>query len=174
MSLSSAIDKLKSSKMFKNKKVVYAFVISLLVVAAAICLSSFSNKQVKQNKTTEQSEAAAVSSLTLQYSKEVSSSLQNLLMSVDGLSNVKVVVIVESSPKIEYLFTGAEQNQTVVYDKQSSVSRPAVVRELLPKINGILIVARGANNVSLKNKLMIAISATYGVDISRIDILEGK
>lgn len=175
MSISDAVSKLKNAKIFKDKRVLKIFAILLIIVALAIFASTF----IKPAKTTSLQNAItnqtdSTSSLALDYSNQLSKSLQTMLSSVNGLDNVKVVVVVESSPTTKYLYSGQDQNQTVVLEKQNSATKPIAVVELLPKITGILIVAKGANNLSLKNKLLNAISTTYSVDISKIDILEGK
>ena len=163
--------KIKGIKLFQNKHIRLAIIILFVCIAALIFLSTFSSKESKEQNLTN----TQITSSALEYSKSVSDNLKDILSSVKGLSNVKVTVVVESSPTIKYLTVEAGDNTSVIYSKQSSSSgSPVVVAELLPKITGILIVAKGTNDLKLKNNLLNAISATYGVDIAKIDILEGK
>lgn len=175
MSVSGLIEKLKSSKLLKNKFVIRTLIGLLCIAALLIFASTYfgktsSKKQIAQ--TTQQQVSYSCS--VLDYSQKVSDQIESLLSNVGGLSNVKVVVVVESSPEIKYLVSGSGESATIVLEKQSSSSKPVVTLELAPKIKGILIVAKGTNNLILKNKVISALSATYSVDISKIDILEGK
>lgn len=164
--------KLLGIKIFKNKHVKVAIIILLVCIAGLIFVSAVVplNTDAKTEKQNSTSQFSASS-----YAKEVQNNLEEVLGNVKGLSNVKVLVVVESSPTIKYLTIDNNGEIQVVYNKQTSTSSsPAIVGEMLPKITGILIVAKGTNDLRLKNNLLNAISATYGVDIAKIDILEGK
>ena len=173
MNISKLIEKIKSKKIFKNKLVITLVVCVLIAVAMMIFVSTFTDKKEKvSNK--NNAVVASCSSSVLEYSNAVASQIENMLSSVNGLSNIKVVVVVESAPQIRYLMSGDGETQNIILEKQSSITKPVVVTELAPKINGILIVAKGANNLLVKNKVISALSAVYSVDMSKIDILEGK
>lgn len=165
------LERIRNIKIFKNKHIKIAVIILLVCIASLLFFSSVSlPKKEQQSATKIQTQSSA-----LEYSKEVGANLQEILSGVKGLTNVKVSVVVESSPTLKYLTIQNGENISVVFDKQSSTTNsPVVVAELLPKITGILIVAKGTNDLKLKNNLLNAISATYGVDIAKINILEGK
>ena len=165
------LERIRNIKIFKNKHIKIAVIILLVCIASLLFFSSVSlPKKEQQSATKIQTQSSA-----LEYSKEVGANLQEILSGVKGLTNVKVSVVVESSPTLKYLTIQNGENVSVVFDKQSSTTNsPVVVAEMLPKITGILIVAKGTNDLKLKNNLLNAISATYGVDIAKINILEGK
>jgi stage III sporulation protein AG len=58
--------------------------------------------------------------------------------------------------------------------KNGSTYQPVVVTQFLPQITGVLVVANGVSNLQIKNNLINAISSVYNLNISCIDILEGK
>jgi len=173
MNISGIIAKLKLSKILKNKLVVRLVVCLLAVVALGIFASTFINKKSTKTSSQVSSTSTTYSSSVLAYSRAIASQIEDMLAGVKGLNNVKVVVVAESSPEIKYLKSG-EGNESIILEKQSSITKPVIVTELTPRINGILIVADGATNLLLKNKVISALSAVYSVDSAKIDILEGK
>ena len=160
-------DKLSGlKKIFANKKlVIYLSVAVLSIIAIMIFSSSFTKTTSKPNT------SSSVTQTNLNYAENLESRIENLICSVSGVTSAKVVVYVESSTKKEYLTNSAGD---VVTTKDSSGTCPVVVQETLPKITGILICYGGTKDVATKNNILRAISSTFNVDISKIDILEGK
>lgn len=158
---------LTSKFSIKNKNILLVICIVIVCVVVVLFTTNTSTKQ-KDNQSQQYTFDA------LSYADSVSKNLEETLSSVKGISNVKVVVVVEQSPQTEYLLEGKSDEQVVSYFKNGSTYEPVVVTQFLPKITGILIVAKGTNDLALKNKLLNAISVVYSVNISCIDILEGK
>lgn len=160
-------DKLPNlKKLFANKKIIiYLIVAVLLVIAILIFSSSFTNEKTSSNtlSTTNKSSTS--------YAESLESRIEDLLSSVNGVTSAKVVVYVEASTKKEYLTNSAGD---IVTTKDSSGTCPVIKEEILPKIAGILICYGGTKDVATKNNILRAISSTFNVDISKIDILEGK
>lgn len=164
-------EKIKLKNLFKNKHITRAVIIGLLCVVVLIAISSFSS--TSSNKKTSQS--ISTSSSALDYANSVAQDLQEILNSVKGVKNAKVIVVVEESPTVKYLTeTSSSGESVVVYDKQGSSYTPVAVAEFLPKISGVLVVAKGVSDLSVKYNLLNAISTVYSIDVSKIDILEGK
>lgn len=126
------------------------------------------------NDTTKETQQSTQTFDALEYANRVAQNLEETINNISGISNAKVVVVVEQSPKIEYLTEETTSGKVVVYNKSGSTYEPVMITQFSPQIKGILVVAKGVNNLQLKNNLLNAISAVYGVNISCIDILEGK
>lgn len=126
------------------------------------------------NNTTKEVQQSTQTFDAIEYANQVAQNLEDVINNISGISNAKVVVVVEQSPKIEYLTEDTTNGKVVVYNKSGSSYEPVIITQFLPQIKGILVVAKGVNNLQLKNNLLNAISAVYGVNISCIDILEGK
>ncbi len=171
---SKLLSKISNIKILKNKHIRLAVIIILVCIAVLLALSSFTKKKTTNNTANKNQSLQTVDSSALNYANQVSKTLEGIINNIKGISNAKVVVVVSESPKMEYLTEDEGDKKVIVYDKQGSSYKPVAVVEFLPKITGILIVAKGTNDLSLKNNLLNAISAVYNVDISCIDILEGK
>ena len=64
--------------------------------------------------------------------------------------------------------TARKEHQTVY----SGEKTPYVVQEFSPEVKGILVVAEGAGNVSIKNKIQETIEALFGLDAHKISIMK--
>lgn len=174
-------DKFKNIFNFKHAKTILVAVLAVVVVI--IFASSF--MPTKTRKTSNNS--TNTNSYAMEYCKLIENKLENVLSSVKGAGNVKVMVMVDSSPTIKYLEEKdettttqgdgkviTETNTTVVFSKDGSSSKPIIVVEILPKITGVLIIASGAKDLKMKTTLTNVVSSVLGANISNVEVLEGK
>ena len=174
--LTSFIEKLKL-KTFNKKKVFGWFIIAGLIIVVVFVYLTFGKFE---NKNTTKIESTF--SLN-EYSNAVEEKLKSMILKLDEINSASVMVMVESTPKIEYLteseevFENAEKGSsstkstTVVFEKNGSVNTPIVVTTLMPKVTGVLIVV---NKISASTKIALinSISAVLNVDVSSINILQ--
>lgn len=174
--LSKLKEKLKP--ILKNKKITSILIVLLVILVVfyfIVSNFSFTDKEEKLNRKTEISVS--------DYSKSVENKLSEMLLQINELNKVSVMVMVESTPKIEYLTETEEvvetkennssstKSTTIVFEKDGSVSTPIVVTTLMPKITGVLIIT---NKISVSTKLNItkSISIVLNIDESCISILQ--
>ena len=167
---------LKKIKDFKHIKTIVVVILSLIV--AVIFLSSF---KTKSSKSEDQKNETTLSAL--EYCKQQENRLESVLANVKGIKNVKVFVMVEESPEIVYLTdkterkTGGETTgitTTAVVVRNGSITNCLVVVEKLPKIVGVMVIANGAGDLKMKTTLTNTISSVLGVNISNVEVMEGK
>lgn len=166
------LSKFKLKFPLKNKNTLLIAGIAILCVVA-LFFGSISSKNKSSNNTSS-TQSTTYTFDALEYANQVGQTLQDTINNIEGVSNAKVVVVVQQSPKVEYLTQTSNSELAVVYIKNGSIYQPVVVTQFLPQITGILVVADGVNNLQIRNNLLNAISAVYNVNISCIDILEGK
>lgn len=160
----------------KKKRVLLVFV--FIVVFTFCCIPILSNKS-KTTKDVEQTESVSVSS----YSENLENKLETMLSKVSEINSVSVMVLVESTPKIEYLTETEEtispnqngsastKSTTVVFEKNGSVSTPVVVTTLMPKVTGVLIVVNQVS-ASTKHSIINSVSVVLNIDAASISILQ--
>lgn len=170
--ISSFFSKIKN---FKHLKTLIVVVLSLIVFV--IFASSFVSKKSNKNQ-----ESTNVSSNALSYCKQQEHRLEQVLENVKGISNVKVFVMVDESPTLKYVEDNSQtqsQNQTTsssetVLTKNGSITSPILVCEILPKIKGVLVIAKGTGDLKIKTTLTNIISSVLDINISSVEVLEGK
>ena len=105
--------------------------------------------------------------------------LSTALSQVDGAGSVTVVITVESGMET---VLATEKTVTENPDKSVTTSetpiiingKTVVLMEKYPKIVGVLIVAQGADNFAIMNKLQQATVSLLDIDISKVEILSKK
>lgn len=162
-------------KNFKHFKT--AFVVILCFVVVLIFASSFKTNSVKKSVSSNKYSSRAIEYCSVQENR-----LEQVLKNVKGISNVKVFVMVDESPEIRYVqdknesssdSNSSSETETVLV-KNGSVFEPVVVVEILPKIKGVLVIAKGAGNIKTKTMLTNIISSVLCINISNVEVLEGK
>lgn len=162
-------------KNIKHFKTVLVVVLSLIVVV--IFASSFKGKAVKKSTS-----STKTSSLAIEYCKSQENRLEQVLENVKGISNVKVFVMVDESPTLRYVEDSSKSDSqnnntlttTTVIVKNGTISQPIVVVETLPKIKGVLVIAKGAGDIKTKSMLTNIISSVLCINISNVEVLEGR
>ena len=168
-----------------SSKIKSFFVVFLVVVIIIIFASSFKS----DTKTDKVTKVDTKNISAMEYCEVVENRLVSVLENVKGIGNVDVFVMVDSSPTIKYLeetetqtvTNGASLDKqteliktTIVMSKDGTITTPVVVVEILPKITGVLIVASGAKSVKFKTTLINITSSVLSVDISKVEVLEGR
>jgi len=163
-----------------TKKLKTIIVVFLVIIVCFIFLSSF-----KKDKTSNIVETKKETSL-MAYCEQQENRLEYVLGQIKGIENVRVFLITDSSPTIKYLEetktesvekdekTSVVTETKIVMAKNGSLTSPVVVVEMYPKITGVLVVAKGAGEVKMKNNLINTISAILNIKVSCVEVLEGK
>ena len=153
-------------KWFKGKlKFEYIVVAILLIAVLAVVLFTFGGSA----KTT------AGETDTDKYVSVMEEKLEKVLSKVEGASKVSVVITVSSGIATEI----AKEEKSVTENGKTTTStspvlvggKPIILREVYPEITGVLIVAKGADNIRVKMALLDAATTTLGITCDKIQIL---
>ncbi|HEY8423571.1 MAG TPA: hypothetical protein VIL23_02285 [Clostridia bacterium] len=173
------IEKLKSIKNFEVY-VALIFVIIILFIYFGSSFSCSSSNKNKKDDTTYQS--------AYDYCQEVESRLRKILSSVKNAGKVDVMITFESTPErvIAYITSSSSnissgqngqynENTTntstpqIVYVKGDQI--PLILKEISPKVTGVLVVAEGADDVKVKLDIISAVSVVLDVSPDKIKVL---
>lgn len=175
-------------KLLRNKKslnnVLTALFIGILLIIMSSTLFKSDNKGSPKEETeigeiTENQEIYSSQS----YEKELEEKLEKTLSMVDGVGKIKVMVTTgegyENALKNDSKTERYEENgSSKAIDEEKTVlsndGEPIILKEIKPKIEGIIVVAEGGDNVLVKSSLINAIKALLGIEIHKIEILKMK
>lgn len=180
-------------KIFKDKKNYYNILVAIFLCIMLLILSnSIFDSNKKNNESIEYKEQTIDIENNNTYEAQLEKRLKNILSKVSGVGNLEVMVAIESSKEIvtkddiikENSNTNEEalngDKRQIVLDKYETNTvkingdKPLILKELSPKISGVLIVAQGGGNVEIKNKLIEATNALLGIEMHKIEVLEMK
>jgi len=162
----------------------------LLLFAAGILMLIISQGGSKNNK-----KDAVVSNSTFEtenisfYEERIERKLQNLIESIEGVKKCKVMItlkngtekVVQSDSEInEKKETGdrnyeeiQKRNNTLVLKDENS-EYPYITKEIMPQVEGVVVVAKGSKNTEVKNEIILLVQALFDVETHKISIAEMK
>ena len=109
--------------------------------------------------------------------------LEDILSQVEGAGEVKVLINYKQSGEKILAYDmestvnerdGGKENNSkseVVYDGNKM---PVVLKEYMPKVEGVIIVAQGGNIENVKKQLIAGTVALLGIDEHKIEVLKMK
>jgi stage III sporulation protein AG len=151
----------------KNKLISYLIAIFIAILLSIILFSGINSTK----NTNEQLD-------NIEYVETLETRLSDALSSVLGAGKVKVVITVESGMEtVLATKVSINQNNGVVERKEEPITvngKTVVIKENYPKITGVLIVAQGADNISVKTKILNATVSLLDINVNDIEILTMK
>lgn len=157
-------------KIRKNKKLQLILIVTLILIILFTLIFSSNNNEEKSAQNTDE---------ITTYVNNLENKLSNVLSQIEGAGSVSVIITVESG--WETVLAMKTITQTDINGATTTESTPilvngktVVVKELYPKIVGVLVVASGAKNISVMTKLQQATTSLLDVDINKIEILAKK
>ena len=149
----------------KHKWIQYVFLGTLsLLIIAIFTVGSFTEEKSIDNE------------LTVDYVSSLETKLSNSLSKVSGAGKVSVVITVnggnESILAMETVTKTSVDNSITVTETPILVNgKTVVLSEKYPKITGVLIVAQGADNIIVANKLKQVAVSLLDIELSNVEIL---
>lgn len=167
----------------------------ILVLAGILILIITLPTDTKEKKQAEEAkENISKENNTMEASKdEIERKLEDILEKIDGAGDVEVMITyqdsgtqvvekdkntsensLEESDSTGGVRSTKEQQlqESTVYEEADAGNTPFVSKELLPKVEGILIVASGGDNQKVKQNISEAVLALFQVEAHRIKIVK--
>ena len=154
-------------KIKANKKLQFVFVIILSIILIFVFISSMSN----DNKTEQ---VVGIN----EYVTNLETRLENTLSKVNGAGKVSVVITIESGMEtvlaMEKITRETASGKEITETPLIVNGKTVVIKENYPKIIGVLIVAKGADNISTLSKIQQATISLLDINVNQIEILTMK
>ncbi|MCX8074928.1 MAG: hypothetical protein N2749_05015 [Clostridia bacterium] len=183
------LDTLKNIAKSKDKKVENLIFILILLVILLVAIGYIFSNTNKPNNTNTNLLGSSDSNKTSGNQNinssgdpkdEMEKKLGNILSQISGISDVSVMITYSKDSKQTPVFNTKESQKngettsekTVAYNEQNS-SKTAIIESVeMPKVEGVIIVAKGAKTVDIKSKVATAISAITNVPVYKVQIFD--
>ena len=167
-------------KKIKKEQLLIGALIGILLLVIAI--------PVPKTEKNKQTEAVKEEISEKEYSMEAE--LKEILQRISGVGRTEVFITYEDEGKIvvekdesvseelieEADSSGGTRTTTSTRNEKATVygnaDAPYVIQELSPTIKGILVVAEGGGNVTVKKQIQETIEALFGLDSHKISIMK--
>ena len=129
----------------------------------------------------------------LAYADSLENTLEDVLSTMEGAGNVKVMITLESSGETivekdittginastqvdsdggSYNTSGNEKTGETVYVQQDRVSYPYVKQVISPKVAGVVVSVQGGDSQTINKNITEAIQALFGIEAHKIKIIK--
>lgn len=188
MKMQDFMQKIKEKKLKRSDWLILVLA-GILILIIALPTDTKEKKQAEKSK-----ENISKENNTMKASKdEIERKLEDILEKIDGAGDVKVMITyqdsgtqvvekdkntsensLEESDSTGGVRSTKEQQlqESTVYEDADAGNTPFVSKELLPKVEGILIVASGGDNQKVKQNISEAVLALFQVEAHRIKIVK--
>lgn len=189
--------KSEDGKSKKNLENAIVFVIILVVTIIIINTILGGNESKKEEKTTQDNSAQLVNSdvESVETSGDTEKSIKQILSKINGVGKVEVLITYSESSQVVAMYNEKnnesqtkeedksggtrtiQENTTdkeIVYKEENGKKVPVTEKVVMPKMEGALIVAEGANNAEVKTNIIQAVEALTGLATHKIQVLEMK
>ncbi len=166
----------------KEKRTENLIFLLILLVVLLICINYiFKSDDKNSNNTSSTSNINSSEQSDLENEVEsVKKSLEDILSKINGIDDVSVMLTYSSSGKQNLAYNTKEESldgnktseKSVAYNEQSGNKTAIVESTETPKVEGIIIVARGANNVEIKSKIATAAAMVVNVPVYKVQVFE--
>lgn len=174
-----------------SKKFIRNLLILLLVGAILLIVSSilFEGKDKKEPYTDRSLSENETEFTTEDYSEILEKKLEHILSEIKGVGNVKVMVTLEdTAEKIPATNTTKNQETSKEEDSQGGSRETLredssaqivtkggegtliVLKELKPEVKGVIVVAEGAENLEVQEKLYHAVKTVLAIPGNKVEI----
>lgn len=108
--------------------------------------------------------------------------LAEILSNVKGVGEVRVMIEYSEGKESVVAENRKSENSSQVDNNQNkseteiafSNNNPVILKEIYPKVKGVIIVAQGGDNVEIKNQLISAVMSLMDLDANKIEVLTMK
>ena len=188
MKMQDFMQKIKEKKLKRSDWLILVLA-GILILIIALPTDTKEKKQAEKSK-----ENISKENNTMEASKdEIERKLEDILEKIDGAGDVKVMITyqdsgtqvvekdkntsensLEESDSTGGVRSTKEQQlqESTVYEEADAGNTPFVSKELLPKVEGILIVASGGDNQKVKQNISEAVLVLFQVEAHRIKIVK--
>ena len=160
--------------------------ILILGIIIAILFLAVTSVGTHEKKEVEKEHSVGTAVTSEEYLKKMEQRLETVLKSISGAGKVSVFINVENtgekilatdlkteleeSEEERQKETKQQKEETVVFAEQDDRQSPYVVEEKMPMPVGILVIAEGARDESVKMEIYEAVKALFGLPAHRIKI----
>ena len=181
------LETLKNISKDKNKKIEnLVFLLILLVILLVASKYIFggdknsNNNVVTSNNTSSNDNIYNSNTDEKSYQSNLEQKLSKILSEISGISDVSVVITYSKEATTTPVYNVKEEEKgeekstekTVVYNEDGSTKKVVIETVELPKVEGVIVVARGADSADIRSKIATAVSSITSVASYKVQVFE--
>ncbi len=177
------------SKILARDKLLLILLVGVLLVV--INIPAKSSRESKKTDISDTSETECMSST--EYVNELQECLEKILSNTSGVGRTQVMITIKNTGEsVLYVQKNSSvslinetdsaggsritnektEDESVVYTSENGVAVPMVVNSIMPEIQGVIVIAEGANDAKIVSDITEATSALLGISVNKIKVLK--
>lgn len=193
MNIKSIFEKINNGK--NQKKIFLNLIILLLFGVLLILISNISVLGDKKEESIKQTTATQLIKEESSYEKDLKNELTDTLSKISGAGHVNVMISFEGTEEEitattinnsdrrtaekdkeggERTINERNNNQTIVLSSENGSQKPIIVRKVNPRINGIIVVAEGAADIIIRERLQTAVKTLLSIPAHKVSVVPMK
>lgn len=199
-SVKTLVDGRDKKRLIENAVII--IIIGIIIIIAGSSL--FKSNSKKPNNTSQPGSSAALvagrstseGASASMDKQDVKAEIESILSQIDGVGKVNVMITYYSGKELVPAYDSTKkenvtqekdsgggtrsisdsenENKVVFEDSQGGGKTPIFVKELLPAVKGVVVVAEGASSAEIREKLCKAVQALLDIPLYRIQVFERK
>ena len=181
--LSGLLDKIPFLKKLNTIKHIEIIIFAIFILLAIIIMFSGDLNFTSNSGITETSSNKSYYYFsTIDYIKKSEENLKKMILSLDEVNEAEVMLSVSSGGEIVYATNSEEKTTTdknssttiktneVVFVTEDGVTYPLVLKEILPTIDGVVIISKDVSDISVKLKVIEMVQNILDIPNNKINI----
>lgn len=156
------------------------FLIILLVILLVAINYIFSDKKEDKSNISQTKENINSNKEKIESYDNTEKKLEVILSQISGISDVSVVLTYSKDAKQNIVYNTKEEStadeksteRTVAYNEENGKKSAIVESVELPKVEGAIVVAKGASSVDMRSKVANAIANVLDVPVYKVQVFE--
>lgn len=178
------------------------FLVLLIITIIAINVILGDNKKTNQNNNNAGNSAYKQlanqdennsSNISANDEYTLEEELEEVLSKISGVGQVKVLITYSQTSEVVPMYNEkytesttqeadtnggtrtiqqSDNSKEIIYEEQSGTKVPITKKVILPKIEGAIVIAEGANNTNLKVNIIQAVEAVTGLPTHKVQVFE--
>mgnify|MGYP000870264863 FL=1 len=171
------------------RNILVLLIIGVMVFILADIMGSGRNKEANIIKSVNDE---SYNNMPNDYTTVLERKLEDILSRLKGVGEVKVMITLEETEEVVPAFNTTKNNETTKETDSQGGTReiiredmtiqvvtgdegsPIVLKEIKPTIRGVIVIAEGADDLSVKEILYEAVKTALGIPGNRVEVYSGK
>lgn len=182
------LEEVNNKKLINNLFIILIVGIIILIVVNII----IGEKQVTGNNSTLVETSDNSTNIDLNYESILETKLEDVLSHMVGVNEVRVMLTLEDTLEKVPAFNTTQNNETTneidsqggtretirenmtVQVATGSQGSLTVLKEIKPTIKGVIVIAKGADNLEVKEMLYEAVKTVLGISGNKVEVYSSK
>ena len=168
------------SNFLKGKKENLVFILILLIILLFSFNYIFSDSSIDKLKKAESNKEEILEKNESKTTLE--EKISNILSQINGVSEASVIINYIDNGENEYVFNTKEeylengklnsQEKNIVYNEENGEKSAIVGIKNNPKVEGVIVVAKGVESLEMKQKISNALASLLGIALYKVQVFE--